>query len=299
MDNFTLSYVITTYNKLPYLKEAMKRLLENVQADEEIVVVDGASTDGTVEYLRDLYEQGKIHQFLSEPDKGEAHGYNKCLLMARGELIKLITDDDVFYYPGIQKCKQFMLTHPEIDILGTQGAGGGSSLSPQEFLVSLELCKTWMSSSQPFSFCCLGLMIRRCSLPLTGMFHTSFLRVDAEFSYRITSSSINLAWFTGLCWVHCANLQSNSRHAYRMHREMERLEEFYGISRKPVERIESQIVLFKQKVVDLIRRTPYLRRLKEQIKPEWILPPIEDVYTSSYQWIQKVNVQKPGDFLCR
>ncbi len=299
MSEIKLSYVITTRNKLPYLKEVMKRLLENVQANEEIVVADGASTDGTVEYLRDLYEQGKIHQFISEPDKGEAHGYNKCLLMARGELIKIITDDDVFYYPGIQKCKQFMLTHPEIDILGTQGASEGSSLSPREFLVYLELYKTWMSSGQSFAFCCLGLMIRRCSLPLTGMFNTSFLRVDAEFSYRITSSSINLAWFTGLCWVHCGNPQSNSRHGYRMHREMERLEEFYGISRKPVERIESQIVLFKLKVVDLIKRIPYLRRLKERIKPELIIPPIENVYTSSYQWIQKMSVQKPGDFLCR
>ncbi len=33
----TLSYVLTTRNKLPYLKEVMKRLLENVQPDEEIV----------------------------------------------------------------------------------------------------------------------------------------------------------------------------------------------------------------------------------------------------------------------
>ena len=42
MSEIKLSYVITTRNKLPYLKELMKWLLENVQADEEIVVADGA-----------------------------------------------------------------------------------------------------------------------------------------------------------------------------------------------------------------------------------------------------------------
>ena len=297
MSEIKLSYVITTRNKLPYLKEVMKRLLENVQADEEIVVADGASTDGTVAYLKDLYEQGKIHQFISEPDKGEAHGYNKCFLMARGELIKIITDDDAFYYPGIQECKQFMLTHPEIDAIGTQGCNEGSRLSPRESTEYLEFYKTWIGSSQSFPFCCLGLMLRRRSLPLIGVFHTSFLRVDAEFSCRITSGSTNLAWFTGLCWIHCDNPQSNSRQGDRMRRDMEKLEEFYGISRQPMEKIKERIFLAKLNAIGLLKKIPYLNELKKQVKPERVMPPIEDVYTFSHQWLKEKNAQNPGQFL--
>ena len=117
--NITLSYVLTTRNKLPYLKEVMKRLLENIESDEEIVITDGASTDGTVEYLTDLYTQGKIHHFISEPDNGESHGFNKGILLASGELIKLLTDDDVFYYAGIQECKTYMLENKSLNILNT------------------------------------------------------------------------------------------------------------------------------------------------------------------------------------
>ena len=61
VDKYNLSYVLTTRNKLPYLKEVMTRLIENVQDDEEIVVVDGASTDGSVEYLKNQFEKGHIH----------------------------------------------------------------------------------------------------------------------------------------------------------------------------------------------------------------------------------------------
>src|SRR5215813_13826275 len=118
----TLSYVLTTRNKLPLLQCVLDRLFEQIKQDEEIVVVDGASTDGTRPFLEGLYAAGRIHQWISEPDCGEAHGYNKGVLLARGELIKLISDDDAFYWPGIQACKAFMLAHPEVDLLAANGA---------------------------------------------------------------------------------------------------------------------------------------------------------------------------------
>ncbi|MGI0484478.1 glycosyltransferase [Pantanalinema rosaneae CENA516] len=297
MSQIKLSYVITTRNKLPYLREVMQRLLENVQADEEIVVADGASTDGTVDYLKDLYEQGKIHQFISEPDKGEAHGYNKCLLMARGELIKIITDDDVFYYPGIQECKQFMLAHPDIDVLGTQGASGGGCLSPQEFTQYLDRYKAWKETVRAFDFSGLGLMIRRSSIPLTGLFNTNFLWVDCEFTYRITSRHVNLAWFTGLCWVHCGNLQSNSRQWKRMRLDMDRLDKFYGISKQPIKRVQERIFTLKVDTVNLLKKVQFLDKLKEQVRPERVIPQIEDVHAFNYQWLEEKSIQRKSHFL--
>ena len=116
-----LSYVLTTFNKLPYLKHTIAELLEACTDDEEIVIYDGGSTDGTREYLEDLYKKGLIHQFSSEKDKGEANGYNKAILQANGELIKIITDDDIYAYDRIKQCKEFMLQNPEKDMLGSDG----------------------------------------------------------------------------------------------------------------------------------------------------------------------------------
>ncbi|HRI80047.1 MAG TPA: glycosyltransferase, partial [Cyclobacteriaceae bacterium] len=58
-DRITLSYVLTTYNKLPYLRVTIPYLLAACQPDEEIVVVDGGSQDGSAEYLAELHKSGK------------------------------------------------------------------------------------------------------------------------------------------------------------------------------------------------------------------------------------------------
>jgi len=228
-----LSYVMTTYNKLPYLKEAMSRLIANLQPDEEIVVTDGASTDGTVEYLSELYQQGKIHQFISEPDKGEAHGLNKGMLIAKGELIKIITDDDVFYYPAIQECKKFMQENLDVDILS--GNLGLISIATHfEYISILKqyefFFKYWLSEKiNSCFFCGLPILIRKNRISKLGLFDTSFIHVDLEYSMRITNLKANIAWSTSVMVVAFTNINSNSQSVKEEIRdkEMNRINSFY------------------------------------------------------------------------
>ncbi|GGF69336.1 hypothetical protein GCM10011375_25500 [Hymenobacter qilianensis] len=210
---YALSYILTTYNKLPYLKQVLERLMAARQEDEEIVVADGGSKDGTVEYLQGLYAAGRIQQFISERDKGEAHGFNKCMLMARGEIIKLITDDDAFYYPAIRESKQFMLEHPEIDVLS-----GNTGLIHLENLAQATIYedvannfRRWLDNKEVVWMIGLPFLIRRKSLAITGLFHTGVVQVDTEFTYRITSLNVNLAWSTAMLSVRIENPQSNYR----------------------------------------------------------------------------------------
>lgn len=199
------------------------------QPDEEIVVADGASTDGTTEYLRDLLSAGKIDQLISEPDCGESHGFNKCMLAARGELLKVITDDDFFFYPAIQACKRFMLEHPEVDLLASNGE---KKAFARDALTGLFLYDAdyhrWCERGTPFAFCGLGLLLRRRSLPLTGLFDTSYIKVDAEFALRVTSGKAALAWSVGPTFVHIANPRGNTitKHG-RIYKETVKLDQLY------------------------------------------------------------------------
>jgi glycosyltransferase involved in cell wall biosynthesis len=197
--NITLSYIIVTYNRLPYLKDALSKLLAHKKADEEIVVVDGGSTDGTPEYLQELFERGEVNQFVSGKDKSLGHAINKGILMAKGELLKTMSDDDVYYYDEMQKCKNFLLAHPEIDALGTNGtAHDGSDYHREEdFLL-------WKNTPyHPFMMCEQGLWLRKSSLAIYGLADTSFTYFwDAEFTVRLTAGRARIAWYTGKTWEH-------------------------------------------------------------------------------------------------
>jgi glycosyltransferase involved in cell wall biosynthesis len=234
MKDINLSYVLTTYNKLPYLKVVMNELIKNCQNDEEIIITDGGSTDGTKEYLKELYNQGKIHKYISEKDWGEGHGFNKGIMMAGGKLIKLLSDDDVFCFDVIRRCKEYMLIHPEIDALNTHG--GWYDLSRDNDIevfteVYLSSLQQWKETGKPFAFCMLGIMLNKNSLPLLGLLNPSIVRADAEYSLRITSLKIRLAWYTGVSYVRILNNDSNSVvHSRKIQEETMRLNNFYNVS---------------------------------------------------------------------
>lgn len=227
-----LSYVLTTFNKIEYLKICLRDLIQNCLVDEEIVVIDGGSTDGTKEYLTELYENGEIHQFLSEKDQGESHGYNKGIMRAQGELIKFITDDDIFCFESIKHCRDFMITNPLVEVINTNGGWAqGETMNISEFTKIYQdfFVEQWLVNQHPFAHCGLGLMIRRLSFSKIGLLKVGCIRADAEFTLRITNSKINLFWYTGLTYVRILNSSSNSiKLSTSINDETFKLNEFYG-----------------------------------------------------------------------
>lgn len=162
-------------------------------------MVDGNSTDGTRVYLQQLYDRGQIHQYFSAPDKNQAHGWNRAMLMARGLIIKKIIDDDVFCYQAIRACKAYMLQHPEIDavisnelycsLATPEKIGKGSRFT---------FFQEWKNGSRPvFTFGDVHLLLRRSSLSLIGLYNTTFVNIDWEYSLRMTSLKIIISYYAG------------------------------------------------------------------------------------------------------
>ena len=298
---------MATRNKLPYLMECLPRLLAAMRPDEEIVIVDGASSDGTTQYLQSMAEQGFIQQFLSEPDAGEAHAMNKALLLARGELIKIITDDDVYYWPAIQQCKEFMLAHPEIDILGTEGYGvNWQESTPNMPFHYRTNYLNWKSNGIPFSFCGLGIMMRRSSIAILGLFHTGFMRVDLEYTIRVTSVAAKLAWFTGLAWVRISNPSSNMvRLAHLSAAEENRINQFYlpDTTRKTRPRNIGWVI---KKIKNVIKRLLmfFVSSPADKIHADHIVNESDDInlalrFKQYEEWLETQNQRDHGTFLYR
>jgi len=79
------------------LEQCMQSVLRQSYSRIEYIVVDGDSSDGTLDLVR-KYESS-IAQWVSEPDRGMYHALNKGLALARGELVGMINADD-FYLPS-------------------------------------------------------------------------------------------------------------------------------------------------------------------------------------------------------
>lgn len=290
MNPIKLSYVTSTMNKLPYLTIALERLMKNRKPDEEILVADGGSTDGTREYLERLFKEKKIDFFLSEKDKGESHALNKLFMRARGELITLITDDDAFNHPNIQECKKFMLEHPEIDMLGTDG--GKKNQDPKESvrrLAYMPLFEKWQKDHTPFMCCGLGLMMRRSSLPLLGFWNPPYSRADAEFMLRVTSGRANLAWYSNPSFVNISNPQSVSvTKMKKIFYETQKLEQMYlgKTFIQPVWYVELRAKLSK-----LIKGEKKNTVLSSLAFTDW-----EKILVMCEDWLSKEN-EKPGRFI--
>lgn len=89
-----ISVITAVYNNRATLAEALDSALAQDHPDKELIVIDGASTDGTREVIQ-RYE-GRIAHLVSEPDHGIYDALNKGIRLATGDAVGFLHSDDTF-----------------------------------------------------------------------------------------------------------------------------------------------------------------------------------------------------------
>lgn len=89
------SIITVAYNAQSHIREAIESVLDQTYPNVEYIIIDGASTDGTLDIIRS-YEDA-IDHWVSEPDEGIYNAMNKGIALATGDIIGLINADDVIY----------------------------------------------------------------------------------------------------------------------------------------------------------------------------------------------------------
>ena len=95
-----ISVITVTYNALPALKKTLQSIFAQTYSHIETIVVDGASTDGTADYLSKL-TPSTAFQYISEPDKGIYDAMNKGVSMAHGDYCLFLNAADTFATPQV------------------------------------------------------------------------------------------------------------------------------------------------------------------------------------------------------
>jgi GT2 family glycosyltransferase len=111
--------VTVTRNDLDRLLHTWQSLLDQDSADFEWIVVDGASTDGTVDWLQAL-EDARL-TFVSEPDDGIYDAMNKGLGLATGVLVTFLNAGDCYLRPGV--LADVVSSHQDAGWVWGHGAG--------------------------------------------------------------------------------------------------------------------------------------------------------------------------------
>lgn len=92
-DNPKVSIITAVYNGALYLEQTIQSVMAQTYQNIEYIVIDGGSTDGTVDILK-KYDQAITH-WISEKDKGIYDAWNKGLAKATGEWIAFLGADDI------------------------------------------------------------------------------------------------------------------------------------------------------------------------------------------------------------
>lgn len=91
-----VTLITACYNSEATIRTAIESVLSQRDVELEYIVVDGASTDGTIELLKDYEPRfaGRM-RYISEPDKGMYDAINKGIALATGDIIGILNADDV------------------------------------------------------------------------------------------------------------------------------------------------------------------------------------------------------------
>lgn len=109
------SIITPSFNQGHFIKETIDSILSQDYPDLEHIVMDGGSTDSTVEVLQ-AYDDPRL-KWVSEPDKGQSDAINKGMARAEGELLAYLNSDDIYYPGALAAVAAAFERQPEVDLV--------------------------------------------------------------------------------------------------------------------------------------------------------------------------------------
>ncbi|WP_067441380.1 glycosyltransferase family 2 protein [Nocardioides jensenii] len=115
-----VSVIMATYNCVSTVEAAVESIMRQSYTNWEFIICDDGSTDDTFEVLQSLAERCPAIQLLrNETNRKLAHGLNRCLMSATGELVARMDADDVSTPERLEEQVRYLRCHPQVDLVGT------------------------------------------------------------------------------------------------------------------------------------------------------------------------------------
>ena len=110
-----ISVVTPSYNQVQFLGQTVRSVLDQGYPDLEYLIVDGGSTDGSVEILH-KYEN-RLAYWTSRRDRGQSDALNEGFAHATGDILGWINSDDLLWPGALPAVGHYFAEHPEVDVV--------------------------------------------------------------------------------------------------------------------------------------------------------------------------------------
>ena len=179
-----VSIITVVYNGVTHLEQTIQSVLKQTYKNIEYIIIDGGSTDGTVELIKKYDEN--IDFWISEKDSGIYDAMNKGIAKATGDVVGLINADDWYELDTVQNIVEAFTTsdvdvvHGAMQIVNDNGSGFLKKVNK-----SLDNLKKGMLLNHPTVFA------KRALYDQYGLFDTSYnIVADWEMMIRWKTSAV-------------------------------------------------------------------------------------------------------------
>ena len=107
-----ISIVTPSYNQAAFLHKTLDSVLDQNYPNLEYIVIDGGSTDGSTNILREY--GSNLAYWVSEPDQGQSHAINKGFARATGEILTWLNSDDMLLPGSLHSVGEIFARYPQI-----------------------------------------------------------------------------------------------------------------------------------------------------------------------------------------
>lgn len=193
-----VSIITPSFNQVNFLEDTIRSVLEQDYPNIEYIVIDGGSTDGSVEVIRKYAD--RIAYWVSEKDKGQTDAVNKGFAVAHGSVLGWLNSDDTYKPGAIAEAVDFLENHPKIglvygdlDFIDEKGRTIGKFPAAQTNLKKLR--RGFVHIPQPAAFFRADLW--REVAPLDPSF---FFAMDYDLWVRLAAQT-NFHYLAGNTWA--------------------------------------------------------------------------------------------------
>ncbi len=183
MKEVKLSIVIVSYNVRYHLEQCLRsvfRALVGIPA--EVWVVDNASTDGSVEYLKERFPDALF--IANKDNRGFSYANNQAIRQSKGEYVLLLNPDTLVAEDTFRVCLNFLDAHPQVGATGVRMLHPDGSFAPE----------SRRGLPTPFtSFCKMsGLGTLFPNSHIFGRYYMRYLDVEQPNPIEVISGAFNM-----------------------------------------------------------------------------------------------------------